>query len=143
MMLSPAGHGAVPEGNDVSVVDDNGELVAGTIGLVGTAALTIGVAVGPGSASNVLMPRLLISVDPRGIPTPWLEPLVVDVGVDDAAGFVAPEPHMLERPDVSIMAVVVGIAKPADAAEDVELDIVPGVATLVVPLVASESPPPS
>jgi hypothetical protein len=96
--------------------------------------LAIGIAVGPGTASKVLMPRLLISVDPRGIPTPRLEPLTVDVGVDDAAGFVAPEPHMLERPEVSIMAVVVDIADP---------DIAPDVAVPVGALGVSESPPPS
>jgi hypothetical protein len=120
--------------DDVSVVDDDGELVAGMIGLVGTAVLAIGIAVGPGTASKVLMPRLLISVDPGGIPTPRLEPLAVDIGVDDAAGFVAPEPHMLERPEVSIMAVVVGIAEP---------DIAPDVAMPVGALGVSESPPPS
>jgi hypothetical protein len=74
------------------------------------------------------------------VPRP--EPLAIDVGMDDTAGFVVPELHM-QRPEVPIMAVVVGIAKRADAAEDVELDIAPSVTTLVVPLVASESPPSS
>jgi hypothetical protein len=143
-MLSPAGHGMAALVDDVPVVDDDGELVGGMIGLVGTAVLAIGVAVGPGTANSVLMPRLLISVDPNGIPTARLEPLAVDVGVDDAAGFVAPEPHMLESPDVSIMAVVVGIPELADAPDDVaEPDIAPDVVMLVAALVANENPPPS
>jgi hypothetical protein len=123
----------------VTVVDE-GELVAGIIGFVSTAGVAIGTAMGAGTASEVLIPRLLSSVDPNGIPVPRPEPLAIDVGMDDTAGFVVPELHMLERPEVSIIAVVFGIAKRANAAEDVELDIAPGVTTLVVPLVASESP---
>jgi hypothetical protein len=123
-------------------VADEGELVAGTIGFVSTAGVAIGTAMGAGTASEVLIPRSLSSVDPKRIPVPRPEPLAIDVGMDDIAGFVVPELHT-QRPEVSIMAVVVGIAKRADAAEDVELDIAPGVTTLVVPLVASESPPSS
>jgi hypothetical protein len=134
MLLPPACHGI-----EDAVV---GELAAGMIGLLGTVVVTVGIAPGPGTASGVLMPRLPISVDPKGIPTPRPEALAV--GVDEPAGFVAPEPHMLERPEVSIMAVVVGIAEPADVPDDIaEPDIAPDVAMLVVGLVASESPPPS
>ena len=110
-----------------------GELAASMFGLIGTAVVAIVGALGPGTASRLLMPRLPISVDPKGIPTPRPEPLAVDVGVDDAAGFVAPEPHMLERPEVSIMAVVAGNP---DVAEP---DVAPDVGVLA----ASESPPPS
>jgi hypothetical protein len=124
MLLSPA-----PQGIVDAVV---GELAAGMIGPLGTVVVTVGMALGPGTASKVLMPRLPISVDPNGIPTPRPELLAVEVGVDEAAGFVAPEPHMLERPEVSIMAVVVGNP---DVAE-------PDASDVGAP-VASESPPPS
>ena len=133
MLLPPARQGIV------DAVD--GELAAGMIGLLGTVVVTVGMALGPGTASNVLMPRLPISVDPKGIPTPRPEVLAVEVGVDEAAGFVAPEPHMLERPEVSIIAVVAESAVvPGDIAEPV---IALDVAMLVLGLVASESPPPS
>jgi hypothetical protein len=131
MLLPPARQGIV------DAVD--GELAAGMIGLLGTVVVTVGMALGPGTASNVLMPRLPISVDPKGIPTPRPELLAVEVGVDEAAGFVAPEPHMLERPEVSIIAVV---AESAVVSGDIaEPDI--ALAMLVLGLVASESPPPS
>jgi hypothetical protein len=138
MMLSPADHGPIDVVVDEVPVGDEDD--GSAVGVIGP----VGIAVGPGTASNVLMPRLLISVDPKVIPTPRLEPLAVDVGVDDAAGLVAPEPHMLNRPEVSIMAVVVGIAEPVDAPDDAAgPDIAPDVAMLLLALVASARPPPS
>jgi hypothetical protein len=140
MTVSPAGHGTVDAVVDEVPVADEGELAAGIIVFVCTAVVAIGTAMGAGTAREVLIPRLLSSVDPKGIPTPRPEPLAIDVGVDEAAGLVAPEPHMLERPEVSIMVVVAGIAEPAAAPE---FDVAPDVAMLVGALVASERPPPS
>jgi hypothetical protein len=46
---------------------------------------------------------LLISVEPSGTPARMLPAVVVgvDVGVDEAARLLAPEPHMPDIPDVS------------------------------------------
>jgi hypothetical protein len=129
MLLSPACHGIV----DAVAC----ELVASMFGLIGTVVVVIVGALGPGTANRLLRPRLPISVDPKGIPTPRPEPPALDVGVDEAARFVAPEPHMPERPEVPVMAVVVGNP---DVAEP---DIASDVAMLAGALAAGESPPPS
>jgi hypothetical protein len=68
-----------------------------------------------------LTPRLPISVDPNGIPVLATPPGAagdVDVGVDDAATLLEPEPHIPDRPEVSI-AEVVGIPDANDAPGDI------------------------
>jgi hypothetical protein len=57
---------------------------------------------GVGTGAIELTPRLLISVEPRGIPGRVLVLGMLDeVGVDDAATLVEPDPHIPDIPDVS------------------------------------------
>jgi len=109
------------------------------MGIVGANALgptvpTMGNTPIVGTAGAELTPRLLISVEPNGIPVRATPPGVVgvvDVGLDDAAMLLEPEPHI---PDVSIPEVV-DIPGGIDICEDVD---VPGIAVgSVVAAVAS------
>jgi hypothetical protein len=79
-----------------------------------------------GTAGAELTPRLPISIEPRGIPVGAAPPGVVgivgvDVGVDDDATLVEPEPHI---PDVSSIPEAVDIPNGTDISDDVD---VPGV----------------
>src|SRR3954453_11237646 len=85
-----------------------------TMGIVGANALgptvpTMGNTPIVGTAGAELTPRLLISIEPNGIPVRATPPGVVgdvDVGVDDEAMLLEPEPHIPDMPDVSIPGVV-------------------------------------
>jgi len=93
-----------------------------------------------GTAAAELTPRLPISVEPNGIPVRATPPGAVgdvDVGFDEEAMLLEPEPHI---PDVSTIGVVVDIPD-VDEVPDivVESDIAP-VAGAVLPTVI---PPPS
>jgi hypothetical protein len=56
-----------------------------------------------GTGAIELIPRLLISVEPSGIPARALALGVVDdVGIEDAATLFEPDPHIPDIPDVSI-----------------------------------------
>ena len=64
----------------------------------------MGNTLGSGTAGVELTPRLPISKDPNGIPVRAAPPGVVgdvDVGADDAAMLLEPEPHIPDIPDVS------------------------------------------
>src|ERR1700754_256578 len=82
---------------------------AARVGIVGSTTLgptvpTTGDTVGIGTAGTPLTPRLLISVEPNGIPVRLTPPGavgVVEVGVDDDATLVEPEPHIPDMPAVS------------------------------------------
>jgi hypothetical protein len=107
-----------------------------TVGIVGTVptAPTVGDTLIIGTAAAELTPRLPISVDPNGIPVRAAPPGVVDVievGADDEAMPLEPEPHMPDNPEVSIIPEVVEIPDVAD---------IPDVAAVAVPIVI---PPPS
>jgi hypothetical protein len=111
-----------------------------TVGIVGTngAVPTVGNTLIVGTAAAELTPRLPISVDPIGIPVRAPPPGVVgdvDVGVDEEAMLLEPEPHIPDIPEVS------SIPDVADIAPDVAVlpDIAP-VAGGVVPIAV---PPPS
>jgi hypothetical protein len=105
-----------------------------------------------GTAGAELTPRLLISVESNGIPVRAKPPGVVgavDVGVDDKARLLEPEPHIPDIPEVS--SIPEDVATPAgadgtDICDDVD---VPGVAVgSVVAAVAGAAapaavPPPS
>ena len=96
-----------------------------------------------GTAAAELTPRLPISVEPNGIPVRATPPGAVgdvDVGVDEEAMLLEPEPHIPDNPDVSTIGVVVDIPD-VDEVPDivVESDIAP-VAGAVLPTVI---PPPS
>jgi hypothetical protein len=126
--------------------------VAGeTVGIVGTDELgptvpVMGDTLAVGTAAAALTPRLLISVESNG--TPARAPLIgvddVDVGLDDAAMLLDPEPHIPVNPDVSSIPEDVDTPDVAEIA--VEFDIPPpdvaAVAGVVVP-VAIAIPPPS
>src|SRR6266403_2527757 len=147
--------------------------VAGnTVGMVGTSELgptvpEMGNTPVVGTAGAELTPRLLISIEPNGIPVRAPPPGVVgnvdvDVGVDDEAMLLEPEPHIPDIPEVSIPEV--DVPNGTDICEDVDdpgvtvgsvvaavgsVPVVPGVAMLpVVAAVAGAAvpgaiPPPS
>ena len=102
-----------------------------TTGIVGANALgptvpTTGNTPIVGTAGAELTPRLLISVEANGIPVRTTPPGVVgdvDVGVDDEAMLLEPEPHIPDIPDVSTPEVV-DIPGGIDICDDVD---VPGI----------------
>ena len=131
------------------------EAVAGdaTGGIVGIGELgpTVGDTPVVGTNGAELTPRLLISIEPNGIPA-RAPPLGVvddvDVGFDDEATLLEPEPHIPDNPDVSSMPEDVDTPDVAEIADDVDIpdvamvpDVAP-VACVAVP-VAIAIPPPS
>jgi hypothetical protein len=86
--------------------------IVGTVGAngVGPTEPTMGEAVGVGTAGVALTPRLLISIEPNGIPVRAPPPGAVgfvEVGVDDEITLVEPEPHIPDMPAVSSVPEVV------------------------------------
>src|SRR6267154_918884 len=76
-----------------------------------------------GTAGAELTPRLLISIEPSGIPVRGTPPGVVgdvDVGVDDEAMLLEPEPHIPDMPDVSTPEIV-DIPGGIDICDDVDV----------------------
>jgi hypothetical protein len=70
----------------------------------------MGNVIGVGIGAIELIPRLPISVEPSGIPARALVLGEVDeVGVEDAATLVEPDPHIPDIPDVSSTPEVVDI----------------------------------
>ncbi len=125
-----------------------------TVGIVGTDELgptlpVIGDTLAVGTIGAALTPRLPISVDPNGTPA-RAPPLVVagagDVGFDDAAMLLEPEPHIPVNPDVSGIPEdvdapdVAEMAVDVDTPDDVDVPEVAAVAGIVLPVVI---PPPS
>jgi hypothetical protein len=112
-----------------------GEVVGETVGIVSTNELgptvpTMGKTPVVGTAGAELTPRLLISMEPNGIPVRAAPPGVVgnvdvDVGVDDEAMLLEPEPHIPDIPDVLSIPKDVDIPDGTDISDDVD---VPGVA---------------
>jgi hypothetical protein len=125
-------------------------VVGETVGIVGTDELaptlpTIGNTFGTGTAGVELTPRLPISKDPIGSPVRAAPPGVVgdvNVGLDDAAILLEPEPHIPDIPEVSIPDVPIG----TDICDDVDVpgvvvgSVVAAVAGAAVP---ADVPPPS
>jgi hypothetical protein len=106
------------------------------VGTVGTApiAATVGDTLTMGTAAAELTPRFPSSVDPNGIPVRAVPPGVVgivDVGADDEAMLLEPEPHIPDNPGVSSIPELVEIPDDVD---------IPDVAAVAVPIVV---PPPS
>jgi hypothetical protein len=110
---------------------------------IGPTKPTLGVTLNVGTAAAELTPRLPISVDPIGIPVRAPPPGVVgdvDVGVEDAAMLLDPEPHIPDMPEVCSMPEVVDIPDVADIPDDVDIPDVAAVAGAAVP---AAIPPPS
>lgn len=125
------------------------------IGGAGWAALTVGDTVGVETAGAALTPRFPTSADPNGIPvrTGALVVGCVDIGADDAATLLEPEPHIPVKPEVSSIPEDVDNPDVGEIAVDVDIpdDVVPDGATppdvaavsgVMVP-VANAIPPPS
>ena len=128
----------------------DGDAAVGIVG-AGATALTVGDTLGVGTAGAALTPRLPTSVDPNGIPLRAGLLVVVgdvDVGVDDAAMLLEPEPHIPDNPDVSSIPEDVASPEVAEIAVDVDIPDgatppdVAAVAGVEVP-VAIPIPPPS
>jgi hypothetical protein len=120
----------------VAVLVAGGEMV----GIVGARALgptmpTVGNTLGVGTAGAELTPRLLISMEPNGIPVRATPPGVggdVDEGVDDEAMLLEPEPHIPDVPDVSSIPAVGDVT---DIADIPDMPVLPDVAML--PIIAA------
>jgi hypothetical protein len=119
------------------------ETVSGdvTVGIVGTNGVipTVGNTLIVGTAAAALTPRLPISIDPNGIPVRAPPPGVVgdvDVGVDDEATLLEPEPHIPDNPVVSSIAEVVDIPVP-------DIAVAPDVAAVAGVAAPTSVPPPS
>jgi hypothetical protein len=121
---------------EIVVVDAMGE----TVGIAGADKLGSAVAAKGdmfvnGIAGAELTPRLLISMAPSGIPVCAMPPGTVgdvdaaEVGIDDAAMLLEPEPHIPDVPDVSIIPEDV---EPPDDAAIPGIVMVSGVAVPVV-----------
>src|SRR6201991_1401478 len=140
---------------------------AARVGIVGSTTLgptvpTTGDTVGVGTAGMPLTPRLLISVEPNGIPvraTPPGTVGIVEGGADDDAPLLEPEPHIPDIPAVSSVPEVADTPEVLkgseefeipDDADDPEIAVLPDIAPLAVPAVAGAPlptpmpiPPPS
>jgi hypothetical protein len=135
-----------------------------TVGIVGTngAKPTVGNTLIVGTAAAELTPRLPISVDPIGIPVRAPPPDVVgdvDVGVDDEAMLLEPEPHIpddrapedvdipddIDVPDVAVapdVAAVAGVAVPTAIPPPSKLAVDPNIPDGEVPAVEHVVPLP-
>src|SRR6195256_383233 len=106
-----------------------------------------------GTAGAERTPRLLISMEPNGVPVRAPPPGVVgnvdvDVGVDDEAILLEPEPHIPDIPDVSGIPEVVDIPDVAEIPDDVDVDVpdiavAPDVAAVAGVAAPTAVPPPS
>jgi hypothetical protein len=140
----------VPHVALLAVVDAAGGVV-GANGL-GPTVPTMGNTPNVGTAGAELTPRLLISIEPNGIPVRAAPPGTVDVvdnvdvGADDAAMLLEPDPHVPDIPDVSIPEGV-DIPDVADIPDDIEVDVpdinVDPVVAAVDAAVPAAIPPPS
>jgi hypothetical protein len=112
------------------------------VGIVGTngAVPRVGNTLIVGTAAAELTPRLPISVDPNGIPVRALPPSVVgdvDVGVDDEAMLLDPEPHIPDIPEVSSVPEVVDIPDVPRRLDEVDIPDVDAPDIAAVPDIAA------
>jgi hypothetical protein len=102
-----------------------------------------------GTAAAELTPRLPISKDPNGTPVRAAPPGVVgdvEVGVEEEAMLLEPEPHIPDIPEVSSIPDVVDIPDVADIPDELdipEVAMVPDVAAVAGVAVPTPIPPPS
>jgi hypothetical protein len=115
--------------------------------MVGADPAVMGDTVVVGIAGAELTPRLLISIEPNGIPVRAPPPGVVgdvDVGVDDEATLLEPAPHIPDNPDVSSIPEDAEIPDVVDIPDDVDVpDVVMAPDAGVAVPVAIAIPPPS
>jgi hypothetical protein len=120
-----------------------------TVGIVGTNGVklptvpTVGNTLMVGTAAAELTPRLPISVDPNGIPvraTPPGAVAAVDVGADDAAILLEPEPHI---PDIPAVSSVPEVVDSPDIAVVPDIAAPPAVVEVAGAPVPVPIPPPS
>jgi hypothetical protein len=135
----------VRHGKGFVIVDEDetvaGEVMVGIVGADPTVS-TEGDTLTMGTAAAELTPRLPISVDPNGIPvraTPPGTVGAVEVGVDDDATLLEPEPHIPDIPAVSSVPEVVDT--PDVPRRLAELDI-PDIAALLLVVVPAGAPVP-
>ena len=147
-----------PVAEHVAVLVVGGETV-GTVGAneLGPTVPTTGNTPVVGTAGAELTPRLLISIEPNGIPVRAPPPGVVGdvdvaVGVDDEAMLLEPEPHIPDIPDVSSIPEDVDIPAVADIPDDVDapdvavmsdVAVLPVVAAVAGAALPAAAPPPS
>src|ERR1700753_97498 len=134
-------------GTVLPVVAGEGASGEVTVGIVGAADIAGELAVcSPlivGTTAAELIPRLLISVDPSGIPVRATPPGVVgdvDVGAEEEPMLLEPEPHIPDMPEVSSIPEVVDIPDVDDIPGEADIPDVAAVAGAVVPIAI---PPPS
>ncbi len=131
-----------------------GEVVGETVGIVGTTELgptvpTMGNTLGTGTGGVELTPRLPISKDPNGIPVRAPPPGTVgdvEIGMDDEAMLLEPEPHIPDIPDVSSIPEDVDIPDGIVICDDVDVPVVAMgsvVAAVAGAALPAAAPPPS
>ena len=137
----------VRPGTVLPVVVDEGASGDATAGIVGATDIAGELAVGSplviGTAAAELIPRLLISVDPSGIPVRATPPGAVGavaVGAEEEAMLLEPEPHIPDMPEVCSMSEVAGVSDEAEIPDDVDIPVDAAVAGAAVPIAI---PPPS
>jgi hypothetical protein len=118
------------DGHAKLLVAAGGDVTAGMAGTTGDAATgpTMGDALIVGIAAAELTPRLPISMDPSGIPLRAKPPGVVgdvEVGMEDEAMLLEPEPHIPDMPEVSTIPDVAGIPDVAAVAGAVAPTVIP------------------
>ena len=157
-----AGRPVVGHGNKLAGVDETvgGDVIVGSVGTnaLGPTVPTTGDTLIVGTAAAEPTPRFPISKDPNGIPvraTPPGAVGAVEVGVDDEATLLEPEPHIPDIPAVSIIPEDVDtpdvpmrfaeVDIPVDDPDIAVLDIValPAVVAVAGAVVPVPIPPPS
>ena len=99
-----------------------------TVGIVSAKLPVTSGTAGVGSSAAELTPRLPISVEPKGTPVFGLPPGVVgavEVGLDDAAMLLEPEPHMPDMPAVSSVPDIPGLCIVPDVIDMDEVAPIP------------------
>jgi hypothetical protein len=126
------------------VVDDAGVESVGVAGIIEVPTLlVVGKTPIVGTVAAELTPRLPISVEPSGIPVRAPPPGVVgdvDVGVDEDAMLLEPEPHIPDSPEVCSIPDVVDIP---DVDEVLDIAIESDMAPVAGVMLPTAIPPPS
>jgi hypothetical protein len=123
-------------------VDDAGAESVGVAGIIELPTLlVVGKTPIVGNVAAELTPRLPISVEPSGIPVRATPPGVIgDVGVDEEAMLLEPEPHIPDSPEVCSIPDVVDIP---DVDEVLDIAIESDMAPVAGVMLPTAIPPPS